>query len=37
MDKNNIYIHPEDICVCCGSPVPEGHMICWSCEHEVKN
>lgn len=22
-----------DICVCCGKPVPEGRMICWSCEH----
>lgn len=23
-----------DICVCCGRPVPEGRMICWSCENE---
>lgn len=26
-------VHAEDICVCCGAPVPEGRMICWSCEH----
>ncbi|MCD8019903.1 MAG: hypothetical protein LUF92_10095 [Clostridiales bacterium] len=22
-----------DICVCCGIPVSEGRLICWSCEH----
>lgn len=20
-----------DLCVCCGSPVPEGTQICWRC------
>ena len=24
----------EDICVCCGEPVPEGRMVCWKCEHQ---
>lgn len=23
----------NDICVCCGRPVPEGRQICWACEH----
>lgn len=22
----------SDICVCCGKPVPEGRMVCYSCE-----
>jgi len=34
MDKSNVYVYSEDICICCGSPVPEGRMICWSCEHD---
>lgn len=25
----------EDRCVCCGQYVPEGHMVCWDCEHEI--
>lgn len=24
----------SDICVCCGKPVPEGRMVCYSCETE---
>ena len=31
--KDEIFVHAEDICVCCGAPVPEGCMICWECEH----
>lgn len=23
-----------DICVCCGEPIPEGRMICWTCENK---
>lgn len=23
-----------DMCVCCGSPVPEGRMVCFACEDE---
>lgn len=22
----------DDFCVCCGSPIPEGRMVCRSCE-----
>lgn len=22
----------SDLCVCCGEPVPEGRMVCYSCE-----
>lgn len=29
------YIRPEDLCVCCGSPVPEGMMICWACARQL--
>ena len=25
----------EDRCVCCGSVIPEGELICWQCKHEV--
>ena len=21
-------------CVCCGKIIPEGRMVCWSCEHQ---
>ena len=21
-----------DLCICCGTPVPEGRMICYACE-----
>ncbi len=24
-----------DVCVCCGTPVPEGRQVCWDCEHGV--
>ena len=24
-----------DTCVCCGTVVPEGRMVCWSCEHDI--
>lgn len=27
--KNNTN---DDFCVCCGEPVPEGRMVCHSCE-----
>ena len=30
-----ICVSPEDICVCCGRPVPEGTMICRYCEEDV--
>ncbi len=23
-----------DFCVCCGEPVPEGRMVCFSCESQ---
>ena len=23
-----------DTCVCCGAIIPEGRMICWSCEYQ---
>lgn len=29
--KNNTN---EDFCVCCGEPVPEGRMVCFSCESQ---
>ena len=22
-----------DTCIFCGEIIPEGHMICWACEH----
>lgn len=22
----------ENICVCCGAPIPEGRQVCWNCE-----
>lgn len=22
----------DDMCVCCGAPVPEGRQVCWECE-----
>ena len=27
----------ENRCVCCGEIIPEGRMICWSCEHSLDN
>ena len=38
LDSNNpeIYVSPEDICVCCGRPVPEGTMLCWTCAELCK-
>ena len=30
----NRNVMSEDICVCCGEPVPEGRMICWNCEYQ---
>ena len=24
----------SDLCVCCGEPVPEGRMVCFSCESQ---
>lgn len=24
----------ENRCVCCGDLIPEGRMVCWSCEHK---
>lgn len=27
----------DNTCVCCGSIIPEGRMICWECEHKVDN
>ena len=27
--ENNTY---SDLCVCCGEPIPEGGMVCRSCE-----
>ena len=31
--KKTIYRTKENLCVCCGAVIPEGQMICWSCEH----
>lgn len=28
------YYLVNDICVCCGAPVPEGRQICWECENK---
>lgn len=25
-----------DLCVCCGTPVPEGRMVCAACENGVQ-
>lgn len=25
-----------DRCVCCGNYVPEGSMICWACQQQIK-
>lgn len=25
----------NDICVCCGAPVPEGRQVCWECEKKI--
>lgn len=27
----------EDFCVCCGAPIPEGRMICVTCEKGEQN
>lgn len=35
-DNPEIYVSPEDICVCCGRPVPEGTMLCWTCTERAK-
>ena len=32
--EESVYVTWEDICVCCGAPVPEGRMVCWQCEHQ---
>lgn len=31
MEEKAISRYP-DICVCCGKPVPEGRMVCYTCE-----
>lgn len=31
MEERATSLYP-DICVCCGEPVPEGRMVCRSCE-----
>ena len=28
----NKYYQINDVCVCCGAPVPEGRQVCWECE-----
>lgn len=25
----------EDLCVCCGMPIPEGKHVCWTCENKL--
>lgn len=25
-----------DLCIVCGSYVPEGNMICWQCQQKIK-
>lgn len=25
----------SDLCVACGTPVPEGRMVCYACESEI--
>lgn len=32
MDKRYL---PNDICVCCGAPVPEGWQVCRDCDQRV--
>lgn len=27
----------EEICICCGEPIPEGRMVCPKCEKEVED
>jgi len=31
-----LYVY-EDLCICCGEPVPEGSFICKSCEMKAEN
>lgn len=26
----------ENRCVCCGSIIPEGMQVCWTCENQIK-
>ena len=26
----------EEICICCGEPIPEGRMVCPKCEKDVE-
>ncbi len=35
-EKKIRIVYPEDICVCCGAPVPEGRQVCWACENGDK-
>lgn len=35
-EESTKYVSAEDICVCCGSPVPEGTMVCASCQAKLK-
>jgi len=32
MEKERTASQYPDICVCCGRPVPEGRMVCYTCE-----
>ncbi len=31
-----IYYQINDICVCCGEPVPEGYMVCPGCQRAAE-
>lgn len=36
-NKNKVtYLFPQDRCICCGTLVPEGIMVCPSCEMQQK-
>lgn len=36
LKETSRYVSDEDICVCCGTPVPEGTMICANCQAKLQ-